>query len=288
MSRSWTPEGRKSNILSIAMWGAASYFVIPLVWLTFSTTKSDSAMFSSFGLWFASTLSLYDNLVKTFTQNNWEFGVWLLNTAYYGLASAFGSACLATMAGYGLAKYRFLGDRAIYSIILGAVMIPGTALAIPTYLLFAKIGLTGTPWAVIMPSIVSPFGVFLMRIYSAAAVDDSLIGAARVDGAGELRIFWLVSLRLLAPAIVTVFLFSLVASWNNYLLPLIMLQKSVQYPITVGLSQWMAATNNAGGTRIDISTVITGSFISIIPLVIMFLVLQRYWQSGLTTGAIKG
>ena len=285
---SWKPRRDKSVILSIVMWCATAYFVLPLVWLIFSITKDDSDLFSSFGLWFARTWSLLDNLGKTFNQNDGEFRIWLLNTAYYGLASAFGSALLATLAGYGLAKYKFWGDRAIYAIILGAVMIPGTALAIPTYLLFAKLGVTGTAWAVILPSIVSPFGVFLMRIYTIEAVDDGLIEAARIDGAGEFRIFWQVSLRLLAPAFATVFLFSLVATWNNYLLPLMMLQHSSQYPVTVGLSQWMAATNNAGGTRIDISTVITGSFISILPLIVMFLLLQRYWQSGLATGAVKG
>ena len=285
---SWKPRRDKSVILSIVMWCATAYFVLPLVWLIFSITKDDSDLFSSFGLWFARTWSLLDNLGKTFNQNDGEFRIWLLNTAYYGLASAFGSALLATLAGYGLAKYKFWGDRAIYAIILGAVMIPGTALAIPTYLLFAKLGVTGTAWAVILPSIVSPFGVFLMRIYAIEAVDDGLIEAARIDGAGEFRIFWQVSLRLLAPAFATVFLFSLVATWNNYLLPLMMLQHSSQYPVTVGLSQWMAATNNAGGTRIDISTVITGSFISILPLIVMFLLLQRYWQSGLATGAVKG
>jgi multiple sugar transport system permease protein len=286
--RKWTQRRDKSVILSIVMWAAVAYFFVPLLWLTVSTTKDDSDLFSSFGLWFADTWSLVDNISRTFNQNDGEFRAWLLNTAYYGIASALGSALLATLAGYGLAKYKFRGDRAIYSIILGAVMIPGTALAIPTYLLFAKIGLTGTAWAVILPSIVSPFGVFLMRIYTVEAVDDALVEAARIDGAGEFRIFWQVSLRLLAPAFVTVFLFSLVASWNNYLLPLMMLQHSSQYPVTVGLSQWMAATNNAGGTRIDISTVITGSFLSIIPLIIMFLLLQRYWQSGLAAGSVKG
>jgi multiple sugar transport system permease protein len=286
--RKWTQRRDKSVILSIVMWAAVAYFIVPLLWLTVSTTKDDSDLFSSFGLWFADTWSLVDNISRTFNQNDGEFRTWLLNTAYYGIASALGSALLATLAGYGLAKYKFRGDRAIYSIILGAVMIPGTALAIPTYLLFAKIGLTGTAWAVILPSIVSPFGVFLMRIYTVEAVDDALVEAARIDGAGEFRIFWQVSLRLLAPAFVTVFLFSLVASWNNYLLPLMMLQHSSQYPVTVGLSQWMAATNNAGGTRIDISTVITGSFLSIIPLIIMFLLLQRYWQSGLAAGSVKG
>lgn len=285
---SWKPRRDKSVILSIVMWCATAYFVLPLVWLIFSITKDDSDLFSSFGLWFARVWSLLDNFGKTFNQNDGEFRIWLLNTAYYGLTSAFGSALLATLAGYGLAKYKFWGDRAIYAIILGAVMIPGTALAIPTYLLFAKLGVTGTAWAVILPSIVSPFGVFLMRIYAIEAVDDGLIEAARIDGADEFRIFWQVSLRLLAPAFATVFLFSLVATWNNYLLPLMMLQHSSQYPVTVGLSQWMAATNNAGGTRIDISTVITGSFISILPLIVMFLLLQRYWQSGLATGAVKG
>lgn len=288
MSKRWSPQGRKSSILTGAMWVSAAYFIVPLVWLTFSATKSDTGLFSSFGLWFANSWALWDNMVKTLSQNDAEFLRWMLNTAFYGLSSAVLAAVLATLAGYGLAKYRFNGDRLIYSIILGAVMIPGTALAIPTYLLFAKLGLTGTAWAVILPAIVSPFGVFLMRIYAAEAVDDSLIEAARVDGAGEFRIFWQVALRLLAPAFVTVFLFSLVSSWNNYLLPLMMLQHSSQYPVTVGLSQWMAATNNAGGTRIDISTVITGSFLSIIPLIVMFLFLQRYWQSGLSTGGVKG
>ena len=115
-------------------------------------------------------------------------------------------------------------------------MIPLTALALPTYLLFSPAGLTDTPWAVIIPSLVSPFGVYLMRVYAADAIPDDLIEAARVDGAGEFRIFWQVGLRLLGPGLVTVFLFTLVATWNNYFLPLIMLNSSDLYPITVGLA----------------------------------------------------
>ena len=119
-------------------------------------------------------------------------------------------------------------------------MIPLTALAIPTYLLFSSAGLTNTPWAVILPSLVSPFSVFLMRVYAADAVPDSLIEAARVDGAGEFRIFWQVGIRLLGPGIVTVMLFTLVATWNNYFLPLIMLNSGELYPLTVGLAQQQA------------------------------------------------
>jgi multiple sugar transport system permease protein len=282
------PSSRKSTILTIAMWACAAYFLIPLLWLVISTTKSDGALFSTFGLTPGTVAQLFRNVGTVFTTNGGQFGIWLLNTAFYGIASAFGAVVLATLAGYALAKYRFAGDRAIFSIILGAVMIPGTALAIPTYLLFAHVGLTNTIWAIILPSIVNPFGVFLMRIYAADAVDDSLVEAARVDGASEFRIFWSVSLRLLSPAIVTVFLFALVATWNNYLLPLIMLNNPSLFSITVGLSQWFAASANAGGTRIAISTLITGAFISIIPLIVAFLALQRYWQSGLSSGSVKG
>jgi multiple sugar transport system permease protein len=282
------PGSKKSTILTIAMWTCAAYFLVPLIWLVISTSKSDGGLFSTFGLVPGTFSQLIKNVETVFTTNGGEFGIWLLNTAFYGITSAFGAVALATLAGYALAKYRFAGDRLIFSVILGAVMIPGTALAIPTYLLFAHIGLTNTAWAIILPSIVNPFGVFLMRIYAAEAVDDSLIEAARVDGAGEFRIFWTVSLRLLSPAIVTVFLFALVATWNNYLLPLIMLNNSSLFSITVGLSEWLAASNNAGGTRIAISTLITGAFISIIPLIVAFLTLQRYWQSGLSTGSVKG
>lgn len=168
-------------------------------------------------------------------------------------------------------------------------MIPTTALAIPTYLLFAKAGLVNTPWAVILPSLISPFGLYLMRIYAEDTVPDSLIEAARMDGAGEFRIFCTIGLRLLAPGLVTVILFTLVATWNNYFLPLIMLNDPNLYPITVGLSSWAAQAQNGGaGASSDmLALVVTGSLISIIPLVLAFLLLQRYWQSGLATGGVK-
>jgi multiple sugar transport system permease protein len=162
-----------------------------------------------------------------------------------------------------------------------------TALAIPTYLLFSKASLTDTPLAVILPSLVSPFGVFLMRVYAADAVPDSLLEAARVDGAGELRIFLSVAMRLLAPGFVTVLLFQLVATWNNYFLPLIMLNNSHLFPLTVGLAQWQSTASAGSGSQALFSMVITGSLVSIVPLVIAFLFLQRYWQSGLATGGVK-
>lgn len=278
---------RRSNLLTVVMWLCALYFVVPLLWLFISSTKDNGDLFTTFGLWFGKDFNLFANIVDVFTYQDGIYARWTLNTIFYAGVSAIGASLLATMAGYAFAKYRFPGDKALFSITLGAIMIPLTALAIPTYLLFSAGGITNTPWAVILPSLVSPFSVFLMRVYAADAVPDSLIEAARVDGAGELRIFWQVALRLLGPGIVTVMLFTLVATWNNYFLPLIMLNSGELLPLTVGLAQQQATSAAGGGAQALFSTVITGSFVSIIPIIIAFLYLQRYWQTGLATGGVK-
>ncbi len=132
---------------------------------------------------------------------------------------------------------------------LGAVAVPSTALAVPTFLMFSQMGLTNTPWAVIIPSLISPFGLYLSWIYAIEAVPTEILEAARMDGAGEFRTFFTISARLLAPGIVTVLLLNVVATWNNYFLPLIMLSKPDWYPLTVGLNQWNAQATGAGAQR---------------------------------------
>ncbi|WP_329342799.1 carbohydrate ABC transporter permease [Streptomyces sp. NBC_00663] len=282
-------RSRRSTPLTIAMLAALGYFLLPLCWLLIASTKSTQDLFNSFGLWFSHAPQLLTNINATFTQDDGVFVHWLLNTALYAVVSALGAALLAAAGGYGFAKFRFRGDRLAFNLVLGAVMVPTTALAIPTYLLFAKAGLVNTPWAIILPSLVNPFGLYLMRIYAADAVPDSLLEAARIDGAGEARIFFRIALRLLGPGLVTVLLFTLVATWNNYFLPLIMLNDPNLYPITVGLASWAAQAQNGGaGASSDmLALVVTGSLLSIVPLVVAFLMLQRYWQSGLAAGGVK-
>ncbi|MDT7842081.1 carbohydrate ABC transporter permease [Streptomyces justiciae] len=282
-------RSRRSTPLTIAMLAALAYFLLPLFWLLIASTKSTQDLFNSFGLWFSHAPQLLTNVKETFTQDDGVFVHWLLNTVLYAVVSAVGAALLAAAGGYGFAKFRFRGDRFAFNLVLGAVMVPTTALAIPTYLLFAKAGLVNTPWAIILPSLVNPFGLYLMRIYAADAVPDSLLEAARIDGAGEARIFFRIALRLLGPGLVTVLLFTLVATWNNYFLPLIMLNDPDLYPITVGLASWAAQAQNGGaGASSDmLALVVTGSLLSIVPLVVAFLMLQRYWQSGLAAGGVK-
>ena len=164
------------------------------------------------------------------------------------------------------------------------MLVPGTATALPLFLLFSQLGLANTYWAVLLPSLVSPFGLFLCRIYADATVDTALLEAARLDGAGELRIFHTVGLRILTPALVTVFLFQLVGIWNNYFLPLVMLSDANLYPITLGLNAWRAQTDRLPEFY-ELTT--GGVLLSIIPLAVAMIVLQRFWRGGLTEGAVK-
>ncbi len=352
------------------------YCLFPFVYLLINSTKTQADFTSTFGLGFGRTFALWDNIRTVFTYQDGIFARWFLNTIFYVVVGAGGATLLAIMGGYALAKFRFPGRKAVFAVIIGAISVPGIALAVPQFLLFAKLGLTNTPWAMIIPSLVSPFGLYLMWIFSEQAVPTELLEAARVDGAGELRTFftvslpqfllfaklgltntpwamiipslvspfglylmWIfseqavptelleaarvdgagdlrtfftVSLPLLAPGIVTCALFTIVATWNNYFLPLIMLKDADWYPLTIGLNQWKDQASTAGGQAIQnlvitgsmitnqwkdqASTaggqaiqnlVITGSMITIIPLVIAFLLLQKYWQSGLAAGAVK-
>ena len=262
------------------------YTVLPLFWLFVNASKTQTDLFSTFGLWFGHDFALFDNIKQTLTYKDGIFLRWLLNTLLYVVVGAGGATLLATMAGYGLAKFRFPGRRGVFSLVLGAVAVPGTALAVPTFLLFSRMGLTNTPWAIIIPSLISPFGLYLIWVYAIEAVPTEILEAARMDGAGEFRTFFTISFRLLAPGIVTVLLLTTVATWNNYFLPLIMLSDPNWYPLTVGLNQWNAQSYGAAAQPIY-NLVLTGSLLAIIPIVMAFLLLQRYWQSGLTAGSVK-
>ena len=272
---------------SLFMLAFLIYFLMPLAWLFIASTKSLDDLFSSFGLWF-SGFNLFDNISDTFSKDGAVYLDWLRNTLMYSVVSAVGAALLAAAAGYGFAKFDFRGKNVMFWFVLGSVMVPSTALAIPTYLMFAEVGLTNNPLSIIIPSLVSPFGIYLMRIYAEGAVPSDLIEAARIDGAGEFRIFRQIAFRLLAPGFVTVLLFTFVATWNNYFLPLVMLSEPRWYPLTVGLAQWNSQATAGGGATSAFTTVITGSLISVVPLIIAFIFLQRYWQSGLSAGSVKG
>jgi multiple sugar transport system permease protein len=260
------------------------YFLMPLAWLLVASTKSLDDLFNSFGLWFAD-FSLFDNISDTVTKDDGVFLTWFRNTLMYSVISAVGAALLAALAGYGFAKFEFRGKNLLFWFVLGSVMVPTTALAIPTYLMFSELGFTNNPLAIILPSLVSPFGIYLMRIYAESAVPDDLIEAARIDGAGEFHIFRSIAFRLLGPGFVTVLLFTFVSTWNNYFLPLVMLSDPKLYPITLGLTSWQSFADRQPELY---QLTVGGAFLSVLPLMAAIVVLQRFWRGGLTEGSLKG
>jgi multiple sugar transport system permease protein len=277
---------RRSLLLTVVMVVLFVYSVLPLFWLLVNSSKTQAALFSSFGLWFSGDFALWDNITAVFAYDDGIFARWFGNTLLYVAIGAGGATLFAALGGYGLSKFDFAGKRVVFAAILAAVAVPGTALAVPTFLLFSQLGMTNTPWSVIIPSLVTPFGLFLMWTYANDAIPDEVLEAARIDGAGEVRTFFTISLRLLAPGLVSVLLLEIVGTWNNYFLPLIMLSDPDWYPLTVGLNQWNSGAETAGGDVIY-NLVLTGSLITIVPIIVAFLLLQRFWQSGLAAGAVK-
>ncbi|WP_329126076.1 carbohydrate ABC transporter permease [Streptomyces sp. NBC_01465] len=277
---------KRSVLLTLLTGVVMLYSLLPLLWLVISATKSQEGLSRSFGLWFDRDFDLWHNISETFTYQDGVFGRWLLNTLMYVVLGAGGATFLAVLGGYALAKFRFPGKKGVFAVVIGAVAVPTTALAVPTFLMFSKIGLTDTPWAVIIPSLISPFGLYLMWVFASEAIPNELMEAARIDGAGEIRTFFQVALPLLAPGTVTVLLFTTVATWNNYFLPLIMLKDPDWYPLTLGLDAWNKQAATAGGEAV-FNLVVTGSLLTIVPLIAAFLLLQKYWQSGLSAGSVK-
>ncbi|WP_210507574.1 carbohydrate ABC transporter permease [Naasia sp. SYSU D00057] len=264
---------------------AAAYFLLPLLWVVIAATKSPGDLFASFGLWFSDSPQALENLSRLFTQDGGIFGTWVLNSVLYSAVGAFVAMVLSAACGYAIAKYVFRGRETLFSVILGGVLVPATVIALPLYFLLNAAGLTGTYWAVLLPSMVSPFGVYLARIQANAAVPDEVIEAARIDGAGDLRIFGSIATRMMVPALVTIFLFQFVTIWNNYLLPLVMLNDTKTFPITLGLTLWNSQTQR---DPMFYQLVVTGSAVSAILLVALMVSLQRFWKADLTAGATKG
>lgn len=289
--RQQRPRGRSSRevsrvsiVIAVAFLVAmAVYFLLPVYWLVVNATKTQSDLVTTNGFWFAH-FALWDNLTSLFARDDGVFMRWVLNSLLYAGVGAAVGTLLSAMAGYALAKYQFKGREVLFSVILGGVLVPATALALPLFLLFANVQQTNTFWSVFLPSVVSPFGVYLSRIFAAAAVPDEIIEAARIDGAGERKIFFGLAARLMSPALVTIFLFQFIAIWNNFLLPRVMLNDTRLYPLTYGLFYWQTQISRDPQLQ---TLVIVGSLVSVVPLIFIFLSLQRFWQAGLAAGSVK-
>src|SRR3984885_4891624 len=265
----------------------AVFPLIPIAWLLINSTKTQANIFESFGFWFASPFVFGRNFALLF-QNVDGYGIyfqWFGNTVLYAVVGGGGGTALGALAGDGFARYRFLGHRALFYLVIGALLVPITAITLPLYLSYAKVHLINSIWGMLLPSMVSPVGVYLMKVFVEVSVPRELIDAARIDGAGELRIFFRLALPLMVPGLMTVLLLNGVTVWNNYFLPLIIFSQNQLYPLTVGLGLWSERAQNSGNAEI-FPLIVLGGLVTVVPLIVLFLILQRYWRSGLLLGSI--
>ncbi|MEV5157483.1 carbohydrate ABC transporter permease [Streptomyces sp. NPDC053728] len=260
----------------------AVYCLLPVLWVLVASTKSGGELFSTFT--FLPGSGFADNLADLTEYRDGVYWRWMANSAFYAGVGALLSTAVSAVSGYALAVYRFRGKETVFNILLAGVLMPPVILAVPQYLLLAEADMTDSYLSVLLPLILSPYGVYLARIYASAAVPADVIEAGRMDGGGEWRIFRTIALPMMLPGLVTVFLFQFVAVWNNFLLPYIMLGDDEKFPVTLGLYTLL----QQGATTPALYTlVITGALLAIIPLIVLFLVIQRFWSLDLLSGAVK-
>ena len=264
------------------------YCILPATWILAAMTKDNSQIFTTFGLWFAYPIHLSENIAGLFAYRDGIFVQWFRNSLIYALTISIASTMICALGGYAFAKYDFPAKKLLFNLIIATVTVPSTALVLPLFLMLNKLGLLNTMWGVILPSLVNVFGLYLMRIFWESAFPTELLEAARLDGAGEIRIFWGIGMPLMLSGLVTVALLSFVGAWNNFFLPLVVLSDDQLFPLTLGLNVWNSVSHAAGGGKPVYNLIALGSLISVLPLLAAFILLGRYWRRGLTAGATTG
>ncbi|MET4158295.1 carbohydrate ABC transporter permease [Agromyces sp. PvR057] len=261
----------------------ALYTLLPLTWLLIASTKDTPDLFGTPGFSFAE-FNLFENLGRVFSFDDGIYARWMLNTLLYAGLGSVASVSVSFLAGYAFDKFDFPGKERWFAFVLVGVLVPAAVTTVPLYLLAANVGLVNTFWGVFLPGIASPFGVYLARVFSASYVPVELVEAARLDGAGEFRTFASIVVPLMKPGIVTLLLMSFSGIWNNFFLPLVMLTDKDLFPVSLGIYTWNGL---AIADPEFASLVIVGSLVAMLPVIALFLSLQRYWQAGIGSGALK-
>lgn len=264
----------------------AVFTLVPILWLVINSTKTQANIFESFGFWFARPFEFFHTFGNLFrnVDGDGTYSTWFWNTVEYSVVSGIGATALAAFGGYGFARFSFRGSKLLFALVIAGLLIPVTLVAVPLYLAYAKVHLINSIWGMILPSMVSAVGLYLMRTYVELSIPHDLLDAARIDGASEVRIFFRVALPLMVPGLMTVLLLSVAGTWNNYILPLIIFSNSNLFPVTVGMGLWSQHATTSGDTNLY-PLLVLGGLVTIIPMIALFALLQRYWRGGLLLGS---
>ena len=268
------------------------FFILPLVWLLLAPSKTPLELLSSNPFAVGSLETLFANAASLTAFQGGIIWTWMGNAALYTVAALALTLAVSIPAGYALALVDFKLRKVLLVVTLIVMLIPNTALVLPIFLELSAVRLIGSPLAVILPFSFFPFGVYLTYIYFSTSVSRDLLDAARIDGAGEFRVFWQVAMPLATPVIALVGFFNFVGNWNNYFLPFVMVPGR-KAPIQVGLAELLSNVplfnpTSAGSVTIELPTLALATLVSVAPVLIIFLFSQRFLVEGMTAGGTKG
>lgn len=261
-------------VLTVALLGT----MLPFVWMVLGSVKTEGELMKVPITWWPETFT-WDNFGTWFTTL--DFPLFLGNSVIVAVFVVVGNLLFCSMVGYALAKMDFPGKKPLFIAVLAMLMVPGVVTMIPLFVLIANMGLVNTHAGLILPFLAAPFGVFLMRQFM-FGIPDELIEAARIDGASEMRIFARIVIPMCGPALATLAIFTFLASWNNFLWPLIVAQSGNMYTLPVALSLY-----SAGKVGPQYGIMMAGAVLIILPIIVLFLFLQRYFVAGLATSGLK-
>lgn len=265
----------------------ATITLVPLVWLLVGAFKTNQDFFGYlffpvgdglFGIdWSRMSFRNFHRLLFEL-----HFSNFILNSFFISSVTAVLATLFASLGGYALAKFNFRGKPFILGVVLMAIILPGPLLLAPVYQLLYQLGLLNTYWGLILPGMAPAFGIFLFRQAMLNSVPGELLESARIDGCGEWRIFFSIVLPIIRPMVGAFLLINFLGNWNNFIMPQVILQDETMFPLSVAIAQLRGTYNT------DYALISAGTIVSIMPVMLLFLMLQREFISGLTSGAVKG
>jgi len=273
-------RGRAARVVLYAILIVCLILMVgPFVWMLLGSFKPQGEFLRTPPTWLPEqpTTNNYDRL---FAQL--DFPRYFFNSTVIALAVTAGNLVFSTMLGWSLAKLRFRGKRLLLALVLGTLMLPASATLIPLFILMSSLNLVNTYPGLVLPFLAGPFGVFLSRQFF-AGLPDELIEAARIDGASEFGIYWRIAMPLAAPILATLGILTFLASWNGFIYPLVMAQEPEMYTLPVAL-----ATFATGQFQADHGMLMAGSMMLVVPVLLVFILMQRWITEGIATTGLKG
>ncbi len=264
-------------LVMVIMIVLAVLFIFPVYWIVTGSFKDAAAINAVNPEWFPKNPTT-DNYVRLFEKPAMR---WLFNSVFIAVMAMALTCLTAAMAGYALAKKRFVGQTTLFSLLICAMALPKQVVLIPLLKEMSFLGMHDTMWAVILPTVGWPFGIFLMKQFS-ETIPTEMLEAVRIDGAGEIQTFLTIVLPIVKPGIGALAIFTFISTWNDYFLQLIMLNSSNTLTISLGIAKLQAEMSN------DFGLIMAGAALGAIPIIAIFLMFQKYFTQGITMGAVKG